>query len=325
MSFPHDCSLRDLKKYHPFEEMGKYINYAPGVIGFLMGGTKICNLDKNGWNVNSIVKGLERLEEAASADNCFFRVYTDAECADDKRKKDVVGMFLPKTADCGEKPFIVICAGGAYTGVCTAVEGFPVAAEFNKLGYDAFVITYRVGGKGLLPLPLDDLASAVRYIFANRESFGVSDEYVVSGFSAGGNLCALWGTDNKGWPHYGLKKPKAMMPVYSIVSSRHFSDNSVLKFCLKAMYGNNPSDALVEEYDVDKHMSENYPPCYIVCGSNDSCVPPANSEYLKECLDGLGIPAVLEEGANAEHGFGDGTDTDVEGWPVRADEFISSL
>ncbi len=31
---------------------------------------------------------------------------------------------------------------------------------------------------------------------------------------------------------------------------------------------------------------------------------------------------MLEEGNHAPHGFGDGTGTDVEGWPMRAISFL---
>ena len=54
-------------------------------------------------------------------------------------------------------------------------------------------------------------------------------------------------------------------------------------------------------------------------------VPPVNSEMMKARLDAAGVPAVLEEGEHAFHGFGDGLDTDVEGWPERALAFTESL
>ena len=91
------------------------------------------------------------------------------------------------------------------------------------------------------------------------------------------------------------------------------------------MFGAKPSEARMSEYDVDKHMNKDYPPCYIVCGKDDSTVPPVNSERLKECLDALGIPAELEEGEHAEHGFGNGLGTSCEGWTARADAFINKL
>ena len=46
---------------------------------------------------------------------------------------------------------------------------------------------------------------------------------------------------------------------------------------------------------------------------------------MKEKLDELSIPCGLKIGENAEHGFGEGRGTDVEGWYIEADAFITSL
>ena len=326
MSFPSNASISSLQKLPQFQEVGKYILYSPGLIGLLMGQMRLSDAEKRGWNSTSMINGLTRLEEVSSKGKCLYPVYSEAECAADKTKKDVNVIFLPKTKDLGQKPFVVVCAGGAYGGVCSAVEGFPVAAEFNDLGYDVFVFTYRVGGRDIMPRPLDDLAAALKYILANRESFGIAEDYVLCGFSAGANLISLFGTtDNHGYKAYGLPKPKAMIPVYTFINHQICGDVPVMKFCLKIMFGAKPSEARMSEYDVDKHMNKDYPPCYIVCGKDDSTVPPVNSERLKECLDELGIPAELEEGEHAEHGFGNGLGTSCEGWTARADAFISKL
>ena len=96
-------------------------------------------------------------------------------------------------------PWIMVCPGGAYINVCSISEGYPVAKKFNELGYDVFVATYRTGLYDVMPKPLDDLAACIRYVRGHRERFGVNGErYIVCGFSAGGNLTALWGTKNHG-------------------------------------------------------------------------------------------------------------------------------
>ena len=325
MSIPTNAKIKDLKKLPQFKECGKYILYAPGIMGLLMGNMRLDQGEKTGWNSESMIRGLNRLEEVASKGSCVYPVYKPEECVDDKAKKDVNVIFLPRTQDLGPKPFLVSCAGGAYAGVCSAVEGFPVAARFNELGYDTFVLTYRVSGTGQLPKPIDDLAAAVKFILDKQETFGISGEYAVCGFSAGANLISIFGTDNHGYKTYGLPKPVAMIPVYTLITHKLYGDNKIMKFALKKMFGTKITEEKFREYDVDEHMSEAYPPCYIVCGKNDSTVPPANSERLKECLDKLAIPAVLEEGENAEHGFGEGLGTDVEGWIGRADTFIMGL
>ena len=325
MSISPNIKIKELMKLPEFGNAGKYILYTPGFLGIMMGGMTLSKQEAAGWNHESIEFGLSRLKEAVQAGQTVFPVYSESEIIGDKQKKDVNVIFFPKTEDHGKKPFIILCAGGAYTSVCSAVEAFPLMARFNELGYDAFALTYRVGGKGLLPKPLDDLAAALKMILSQREHFGVSDEYIVGGASAGANLISLFGTDNHGWMTYGLSKPKALIPIYTFINHKLSGSSPVMKFCLDVMFGKKPSEEKLAEYDIDTHMSKEYPPCYIVCGKDDSTVPPANSELLKKRLDELSIPAVLEEGEHAEHGFGDGRGTSVAGWIDRADSFFSSL
>ena len=221
MSFPTDSKLKDLKKLPQFREVGKYIIYMPGFISLLMSQMRINNVESAGWNSESLIYGLQRLEQVTTKGDCLYRVYTDGECRDDKAKKDVNVIFFPKTEDHGKKPTIIICAGGGYMGVCSAVEGYPVAARFNDLGYNAFLVNYRVSQKKIMPRPIDDLAAAVRFILGRKSQFGLDDEYVLCGFSAGANLISLFGTDNLGYKKYGLPKPKAMIPVVELLKEKY--------------------------------------------------------------------------------------------------------
>ena len=91
------------------------------------------------------------------------------------------------------------------------------------------------------------------------------------------------------------------------------------------MLGVSAKKAMEMAYNVDEHMSNVYPPCYIVCCKGDNVVPFVNSKRLKTRLDELDIPAILEIGSGGGHGFGEGVGTDVEGWIERVDEFIMKL
>lgn len=324
MSFPHDCTLKELKELPQFSEVGNYILYFPGPMSQLFDGMVISKAEGSGWSSESMIYGLERLEQATGNGSCLFPVYDPSECADDGQKKDVNVIFFPKTEDHGEKPFIVICAGGGFMGVCSAAEGYPIAARFNEIGYDAFILNYRVGGEKIMPKPVDDLAAAVRYILDRQEAFGVGENYILCGFSAGASLICLFGTENLGYPKYGLPAPKAMIPVYAFVDLSQRGSSPVTEMSISSMYGKELDPAFVAEYDICSHLG-NYPPCYLVCGLNDSTVPAGNSARLKKCLEEKGIPVVWEAGEYAEHGFGEGRGTDVEGWYLRADRFVEEL
>ncbi len=277
------------------------------------------------WSAAAEASALQRVAELAEKQEVLFDVYLEEEWADDPQKKDVKIWYLPAQGE-AKKPFIILNAGGAYQSVCTMVEAFPTAVHFNRMGYHVFCLNYRVGGKGVIPKPLDDLAAAYRYIIAHKEQFLLqSEDYAVGGFSAGGNLTCMWGTESRGYKSYGLPKPVAMFPVYPVVARERMYNFEVEMF-LTTMFGENAQSAeYMDSYDVGKLVTKGYPPCYIVHCADDSTVPSGNSTLLKTLLDQQKIPAKLEIGVVGEHGFGDGTGTDVEGWPERAIAFLESL
>lgn len=324
MSINASMKVKEIQQMPQFRAVGKYIVHTPRALRPVVSFMKLEGFGAAGWNVDSLVYGLQRLEQTMSEDDNFHRVYTKKECKKDKSKEDVNVVFFPKTEDHGKKPTIIICAGGGYMAVCSAAEGYPVAARFNEMGYNAFVVTYRVFGGKVMLKALEDLAASVRFILDRKEQFGLEDDYVLCGFSAGANLISVFGTENHGYASFGLPRPKAMFPVYTFIDNSNLGDNAVMKLCRWNMYGRKPSRKLMDEYNVRDHLGD-YPPCYLTCGKDDSTVPPANSELLKRLLDEKGIPCALEEGEKAEHGFGEGRGTSVEGWYRRADEFLSNL
>lgn len=313
------CEIESLKKY------SKYLCYQGGfekpAVEY-----SLEELQKfiPAWNAKAEAAGLQRAAELAEQQEILFDVYPKEE-ADDPQKQDVKLWYLPAQGD-PKKPFIILNAGGAYTCVCTMVEAFPAAVHFNKMGYHVFCLNYRSGGTGVMPKPLEDLAAAYQYIIAHKEQFGLqSEEYIVGGFSAGGNLTAVWGTERRGYKHYNVKKPLALFPIYPVISKdrMYLAGSDVF---LETMFGKQAgSEEYMDSYDVGKQVTDEYPPCYIVHCADDGTVPVGNSVLLKELLDQHEIKAKLEIGLTGNHGFGDGTDTDVEGWPGRAIQFVESL
>ena len=62
--------------------------------------------------------------------------------------------LVPYLLTDGQKhPFAIICPGGAYSMVCSYVEGDPFARKLNAMGYHAFVVYYHVRGTPASPPP----------------------------------------------------------------------------------------------------------------------------------------------------------------------------
>lgn len=292
---------------------------APWAIRLLMGKKTVDSLG----NTEDLLEGIDRLREVAKQGEYVYPLYED-----EKTEVNLIHFPALKTEGATEndKPYIILCAGGGYALVSSISECYPVAAHFNRLGYTAFALTYRVGGYGVLPAPLEDLAEAIRFIDKNAEKFSVTPgKYIVNGFSAGGNLAVLWGTDNLGYKKYNLPKPEMLFALYAPVSPKLSEGSKVMRKCHRYMLGKKYTQEIVDEYSADKHMSKDFPNAFIVCCEDDDVVPHVNSITLKQRLDELGIPAHLEVGATGGHGFGAGKGTSVEGWPEQAIKFYESM
>jgi len=330
--FTVSSKMSDVFTADVFAPLSKYLIYSPNPYeadedqndpdaGTLAG------LKAIGWSPEGIAAGLNFLKK--TIEDCRmdqFFIYEEADCADDAFKKDVNLIRLcPEKAADTSRPAVILCAGGAYNSVCTMVEALPTARHFVEAGFTAFLFTYRVGRIPAAQKALDDLAAAIRYLSAHAKDIGFDPEnYVIGGFSAGANLISNWGTSNNGWKHYGLAKPKAMLPVYTFIDLKAEGNRDENGGILGFMCGRNWK-AEADRWNVAEHIDADYPPCYITAGKDDATVPPVNSEKMAEALRSLGIPVILDEGEHAPHGFGDGTGTDVEGWPERAIDFIMNL
>lgn len=318
--------IRKIMALPELKNVGRFFLYGSISMKWLCLTKRIGYLKNLNWNTASVLYGIRRLREVGKQGNCIHLLYSKNQYHNDPQKADVNVIHFPAAGRNSKKPFIIIAAGGAYHNVCSLGEGYPVAARFNELGYDAFVLTYRVGGTGVLPKPLEDLSAAVHYVRKHADRLGVNpDRYIVCGFSAGANLTALWGTENHGYRNYKCPKPVAMFPIYPVISTYSCGDEKHCDFFLNTMLGKSWTEEMRHAYNVDEHMDAEYPPCYIVCCEDDDTVDAVNSYRFKDKLDALGVPAELEIGRTGGHGFGEGIGTDVEGWIARASAFVDKI
>ena len=101
-----------------------------------------------------------------------------------------------------KRPGILIIPGGAYQ-YCSDREGEPVAFEYLKAGFQAFVLRYTVRTKW--PDPLEDYEKAMELIHNRAEEWNLyADKIAVIGFSAGGHLAACAVTLARNKPAAGI-------------------------------------------------------------------------------------------------------------------------
>lgn len=320
-----NTTLAELRGASAWRDIVPYFVYSNGKLGGnLTYEMSLADIQKNNptWDAEDMAYGLNRiLAVKAEGHPLVYQVYGEEEIAQHPEKADVKIFHFPAESD----KFVILAAGGAYGAVCSLPESFPVAAELNHMGITVFCLNYRVGGVGLFPKPMEDLAAAYQYIAGKSEEFRIDpQQYAVGGFSAGGHLAACWGTENVGASRYDCPQPRFLIldyPLVNVWETIHMMPPAYRDMMLKGYLGENYSEELCDPYEVVRHMSPHYPFVYLIQAADDSIVPVSNSKALDEKLTELGISHVYESITTGGHGFGLGSKTEAAGWVERAVKF----
>ena len=208
---------------------------------------------------------------------------------------------------------VVICPGGGYGALAMNHEGDQIAKFLNKLGINAFVLKYRVVGKGrpgpLMRAPLTDVQTAIRTVRMNAAATGTDPNKVgVWGFSAGGHLASTAAT------HFDAGDKSAAEPVaressrpdfailsYPVISMR---DGVTHGGSRRNLLGANPSAELQAEYSNDERVTDLTPPTFLFHTDADTGVPAENAARFYLALKMHKVPAEMHIYALGRHGVG---------------------
>src|ERR1700691_530791 len=225
---------------------------------------------------------------------------------------------------------VVVLPGGSYVNLAAIHEGREVADWFTQRGFRAFVLSYRLSSHGyLLPVPLLDARRAIQTVRARALDYHIDpDRIVVIGFSAGGHLAALAGTQ----PVPG--NPDAEDPIERASSRPDFlvlgypwigavsSDTSHLSYC-KLFNLMDRCEALRLAYSPDLFVTKDTPPTFIYHTFNDQTVPVEQSLRFYEALVKTGVPSEMHIFANGAHGSGLGKgDAALDQWPGLLENWL---
>ncbi|MGN0469031.1 MAG: alpha/beta hydrolase [Acutalibacteraceae bacterium] len=252
-----------------------------------------------GYDSKTVAGGINFLIDMKNEDNLkVLDYYTEEEKQADESKNSTKLIFVPGEQDA---PFAVVVAGGGFNSVCMIQESFPIAMKLHEKGYNVFMLKYRVGEhendeteNDKRYRAFEDMDNAMKYIFENAKTIGISTEnYSVWGFSAGARITLTYATDSKyGYFANGLEKPAMIAPIY------------------------------VEPWS-DIECNETVPAVFMGMGTNDEYYGENGCTACKtlcESLNSAGVDAVYEEYENMKHGFGLGVGTIAENWLDRANE-----
>lgn len=203
------------------------------------------------------------------------------------------------------KAAVLIFPGGGYRARADH-EGEPIAIEFLKAGFNAFVCHYRVSPHRY-PLPFHDAISAIQFIKSSSEKFSIfANKIAVCGFSAGAHLAASLGffngDENAGIAHKTClaSRPNAMILCYPVISFNAFChEGSVIH-----LLGDNPTPKQREIFSWQNAVQKSSPPCFLWHTANDKGVPVQNSLMLADALSKNSVPFELHIFPEGSHGLG---------------------
>ena len=223
----------------------------------------------------------------------------------------------------GNGSAVIIFPGGAYLHLAGDLEGREVADWFTARGFHAFILSYRLSSQGyLLPVPLLDARRAIQTIRARAADYHISpNRIVVIGFSAGGHLAALSGTQSvPGNPDAEDPIDRASSrPDYLVLGYPWLDaitkDTTFLSYC-KILNLMDSCDALRAKYDPILFVTKDTPPTFIYQTFADKTVSPAASIDFYQALLKAGVPSELHVFVNGAHGSGLGKgDPGLDQWP----------
>jgi acetyl esterase/lipase len=207
------------------------------------------------------------------------------------------------------KGAVLINSGGGFQFRGNQNEGFPVAEELSKLGYQSFVVNYRLRPytqeEGAL-----DLARAVRFVRTNAEEYGIEEnDIAVIGFSAGGILSGemLLNFD-------GDVNGTALDPDYVPDELDKVSADASAAGMIYSFYGR----LSIASTDVEKFKASDLPPTYFSYGTEDPFV--GEFEENVEALSQADVPVESYVLEGMPHGYGsDG------GWISHYERWLTEI
>ena len=221
----------------------------------------------------------------------------------------VLEAYLPynMTEMCREhqrRPCVLICPGGGYA-MCSQREAEPVALQYLKEGYNAFVLWYTVAPKHF-PHALREVAASVELIHRNAEAWNCDESLVaILGFSAGGHLAALY-SNAYDWPEVREVLPEskpvqASVLCYPVISADPAVAHMGSFECLLGHLPLTPGET--ERFSCDRLVRDTTPPAFLWHTSEDNCVPVQNSLRYATALADHHVPFELHIFPYGYHGM----------------------
>ena len=244
--------------------------------------------------------------------------------------------IAPYLVECAKK-CVIIFPGGGYFQRSDGGEGIHIAQEYNKNGYSAFVVRYRVGdnyspANGYnLDAILSDGQRAVQFVRYNAKEFGINpNKIAVCGFSAGGHLSMMVSQNEHESNVVGDRIgeisniPNAVILSYAVTTM----DTGTFSTMPSILSGGDPQakKEIVAKYSGEKNVTPKTPATFIWYGEADDAVSPTyNSVAYYNALQSAGINSEIYSYAGVKHGVGLNAGSGETAWHYRSVNFLNKV
>lgn len=200
---------------------------------------------------------------------------------------------------------IVICPGGGYR-YRSPREAEPMALVFAAMGFNTFVLEYRVA-PAVHPAALSDVAHAVAWVRAHAaECCADPDKIAVMGFSAGGHAACHLGVrwhDEAIMARFGLTpaqaKPNAMVLCYPVITGGEHAHRG----SFENLTGTQDL-AVHAQFSLDQLVTDRTPPAFLWHTWEDGAVPVENTFLMASALRRCGVQGEVHVFPKGGHGIG---------------------
>lgn len=192
---------------------------------------------------------------------------------------------------------LILCPGGAYSGLAISHEGHDIAQWLASEGITGIVLKYRMP-HGNRNLPIDDARKAIHTVRRMAQQLQLDEHKIgLAGSSAGGHLASTIATHVTD----SLERPDFCVLFYPVISARK---DCIHEFSFANLLGENRQAKDYAEYSNELHVTPHAPPTLLLLSDDDTAVSPTNSLLYYNALKRNGVEAAMYIFPTGGHGWG---------------------
>ena len=236
-------------------------------------------------------------------------------------------LYTPPKPGTANGTAVIFAAGGSYVRI--NVGGGEFTQWLTDNGVAVFTLIYRNQDYGQ-PAPLQDVLRAVRLVRSQAADYGlITNRIGAIGNSAGSHVIASAGTlfdapeGRTGAPLDKVSgRPDFMILTFPVITMEAPYAHTTSK---RSLLGPNPSTNVVERFSLEKQVTKDTPPTFLVHTMADRTVSVQNTLLFYQALVKAGVPVEMHLYEKGTHGSGlDPKFGQTADWPKLAAVWMRS-